>query len=110
MWTTGFWSSARTAASVTRSSACRTCAAGRTERDLTLVLDNRACRFDPHVQVAEVGQWLEIRNSDPILHNADARIGQETLFNVALPPARQCVTDRPARGSSPSPATSGTPG
>ena len=58
------------------------------ERDVTLVLDNRACRFDPHVQVAEVGQWLELRNSDPILHNADARIGQETIFNVALTPAR----------------------
>jgi len=58
------------------------------ERDLTLVLDNRACRFEPHVQVAEVGQWLELRNSDPVLHNADARMGQETLFNVALPPGR----------------------
>jgi len=59
------------------------------ERDATLVLDNRACRFEPHVQVAEVGQWLEIRNSDPILHNADARLGEETLFNLPLPPGRQ---------------------
>jgi hypothetical protein len=59
------------------------------ERDVTLVLDNRLCRFEPHVQTAEVGQWLELRNSDPILHNADARMGQETLFNVALPPSRQ---------------------
>jgi hypothetical protein len=59
------------------------------ERDLTHILDNRACRFEPHVLAAEVGQWLEIRNSDPILHNADARLGQETLFNVALPPGRQ---------------------
>jgi hypothetical protein len=58
------------------------------ERDVTLVLDNLGCRFVPHVQVAEVGQWLEIRNSDPLLHNADARIGKDTLFNVALPPAR----------------------
>jgi hypothetical protein len=58
------------------------------ERDLTLVLDNRACRFHPHVQVAEVGQWLEIVNSDPILHNADATLGRETIFNVALPPGR----------------------
>ncbi len=58
------------------------------ERDLDHVLDNRQCRFVPHVQVAEVGQWLEITNSDPILHNADARMGNETLFNVALPPAR----------------------
>jgi hypothetical protein len=40
------------------------------------------------VQVAEVGQWLELRNSDPILHNADAWIGQEPIFNVALTPGR----------------------
>jgi plastocyanin len=59
------------------------------ERDVTHALDNRACRFDPHVIAAEVGQWLEIRNSDPILHNADARLGQETLFNLALTPGRQ---------------------
>ena len=59
------------------------------ERDATLVLDNRGCRFEPHVQTAEVGQWLELRNSDPVLHNADARLGQETLFNVALTPGRQ---------------------
>jgi hypothetical protein len=61
----------------------------KVERDATLVLDNRACRFDPHVQVAEVGQWLEIVNSDPILHNADARLGQQTLFNVGLMPGRR---------------------
>jgi plastocyanin len=60
----------------------------RPERDLTIDLDNRGCRFEPHVQTAEVGQWLELRNSDPILHNADARIGPDTLFNVALPPGR----------------------
>jgi len=59
------------------------------ERDVTHVLDNRGCRFQPHVQVAEVGQWLEIRNSDPILHNADARLGADTLFNLALPPGRR---------------------
>jgi plastocyanin len=55
------------------------------QRDATLVLDNRACHFVPHVQTAEVGQWLELHNGDPVLHNADARIGPETIFNVALP-------------------------
>ena len=59
------------------------------ERDLTVVLDNRTCRFEPHVQTAEVGQWLELRNSDPVLHNADAWLGKNPLFNVALPPARR---------------------
>jgi Carboxypeptidase regulatory-like domain len=58
------------------------------EPDLTVVLDNHDCRFQPHVQVAEVGQWLAIENSDPILHAAFARLGQETLFNAALPPNR----------------------
>jgi len=55
------------------------------QRDATRVLDNHACHFVPHVQTAEVGQWLELHNGDPVLHNADARIGQETIFNVALP-------------------------
>lgn len=58
------------------------------EHDTTIVLDNKECRFQPHVQVAEVGQWLEITNSDPILHNADAHIGTEPIFNVALTPGR----------------------
>ncbi|HJQ83946.1 MAG TPA: carboxypeptidase regulatory-like domain-containing protein [Candidatus Binatia bacterium] len=58
-------------------------------RDASVALDNRGCRFEPHVQTAEVGQWLDLRNSDPILHDADARIGAETLFNVALTPGRQ---------------------
>lgn len=57
------------------------------ERDVAHELDNVHCRFEPHVQVAEVGQWLELRNSDPILHNADAWIGRDPIFNVGLPPS-----------------------
>ena len=60
----------------------------KSEPDAIPTLNNLACRFEPHVQVAEVGQRLELRNGDPILHNADARIGTDTLFNVALPPSR----------------------
>lgn len=61
----------------------------RPERDVEHVLDNAHCRFEPHVQVAEVGHWLQIVNSDPILHNADARLGSDTLFNVALRPGQR---------------------
>src|SRR5579871_737002 len=61
----------------------------RPERDVTVDLDNQRCRFEPHVQTAEVGQWLELHNSDPILHNADARLGPDTIFNVGLPPGRR---------------------
>ena len=59
------------------------------DRDALLSLDNKGCRFVPHLQVAEVGQWLEISNSDPVVHNADARIGKDTIFNVGLPPDRR---------------------
>lgn len=65
--------------------------------DPSVVLDNVGCRFSPHVLVAEVGQTLELHNSDPILHNADARRGPETVFNLALPPNRMArqKLDRP---------------
>ena len=56
------------------------------EGDPGVVLDNHGCRFAPHVLVAEVGQTLDIHNSDPILHNAHARIGTDTLFNYTLGP------------------------
>ena len=56
------------------------------EGDPGVVLDNHGCRFAPHVLVAEVGQSIEIHNSDPILHNAHAWVGKETLFNVNLAP------------------------
>jgi plastocyanin len=60
--------------------------AKRPEGDPSVVLDNHGCRFSPHVLVAEVGQWLEIHNSDPILHNAHAKVGKETLFDLNVPP------------------------
>jgi carboxypeptidase family protein len=58
----------------------------RLEGDPGVVLDNHSCRFAPHVLVAEVGQTLDIHNSDPIIHNAHARVGTETLFNYTLGP------------------------
>jgi hypothetical protein len=58
------------------------------EQEIAIPLDNHGCRFVPHVQVAELGQWLELHNTDPVLHNADARIHGETIFNAALPPDR----------------------
>jgi plastocyanin len=57
-------------------------------RDQTVKLDNAHCAFVPHVLTASVGQELEIHNSDPILHDAHALIGAQTLFNVAIPKGR----------------------
>lgn len=61
------------------------------------VLDNKNCAFTPHVQVVTAGTQLLLKNSDPILHTARARLGKETLFNVGLPRWRQVIKslDRP---------------
>ncbi len=56
------------------------------------VLDNRDCVFVPHVQVAVVGQVIEIRSSDRIIHTAHAYDEEKrTLFNVALPVYKRSV-------------------
>lgn len=48
-------------------------------------LDNKKCKFWPHVQVIPVKSELEIINSDPVLHNTHGFLGRRTVFNVALP-------------------------
>ena len=48
------------------------------------LLDQKDCRFKPHVQVARRGK-IDIVNSDPVLHNTHGYYGKRTAFNVALP-------------------------
>jgi len=48
------------------------------------VLDQKDCKFQPHVQVARRGK-IDIVNSDPVLHNTHGYYGKRTAFNVALP-------------------------
>ncbi len=54
-------------------------------------LDNKDCRFHPHVQVVREGD-LNIHNSDPVLHNTHGFYGRRTAFNVALPNQDQTIT------------------
>ncbi len=59
------------------------------EREAVNELDNANCRFVPHVQAASVGQWLVIKNSDPILHAAHAYFeGGQPQFNIGLFPGK----------------------
>lgn len=52
-------------------------------------LDNKGCRFVPHVLAMEVNQFLEIDNSDPILHATHALFHEgQPQFNVGLYPGR----------------------
>jgi plastocyanin len=59
------------------------------EKEAVHELDNVKCRFVPHVQTASVGQFLLLKNSDPILHTAHAYFaGEQPQFNVGLYPGR----------------------
>ncbi len=60
------------------------------EREAAHELDNAGCRFVPHVQAVSVGQFLVLKNTDPILHTAHAHFpgGGQPDFNVGLYPGR----------------------
>lgn len=50
-----------------------------------VVLDQRQCRYTPHVLGVRVGQRLAIRNSDPLLHNVRAEGKVNRPFNMSTP-------------------------
>ena len=54
------------------------------------VLDQEKCVFKPRVQVMSAGK-LEVKNSDPVLHNTHGFYGKRTAFNLALPNKDQVV-------------------
>ena len=49
-----------------------------------VVLDQKGCRYVPHVLGIQVGQPLELRSSDNTLHNIHAVPQQNREFNRAL--------------------------
>jgi hypothetical protein len=59
------------------------------EKETVHELDNIKCRFSPHVQVASIGQFVLLKNSDPILHTAHALFANDQpQFNIGLYPGR----------------------
>jgi hypothetical protein len=59
------------------------------EKETVHELDNIKCRFSPHVQAASIGQFVMLKNSDPILHTAHALFtNEQPHFNVGLYPGR----------------------
>jgi plastocyanin len=48
-------------------------------------LDQKGCRYAPHVQALTVGTPLSLMNNDAILHNVHANESNMTVFNVAMP-------------------------
>lgn len=57
-----------------------------------VVLDQDGCRYHPHVFGVMVGQPVEIRNSDPVLHNIKAVAKKNRPFNVSQPTAGMKTT------------------
>jgi hypothetical protein len=51
------------------------------------VLDQKGCVFTPHVLPVMAGQEVEIRNSDPVLHNVRLEATRNAPFNRNLPRA-----------------------
>jgi plastocyanin len=49
------------------------------------VVDQKACDYIPHVQIVPKGSSIKALNSDPILHNVHTYLGEESVFNLAMP-------------------------
>jgi plastocyanin len=49
------------------------------------VLDQKKCSYEPPALAARAGSSLEVRNSDPVMHNVRAVAGTQSVFNVAMP-------------------------
>jgi hypothetical protein len=48
-------------------------------------VDQKLCRYAPHVQAVTIGTPLSVMNNDAVLHNVHANLAQMTVFNVAMP-------------------------
>jgi hypothetical protein len=50
-----------------------------------VVIDQRKCVYAPRVVGMRLGQTLQVRNDDQLLHNVHSSSGHENSFNVAQP-------------------------
>lgn len=57
-----------------------------------VVLDQMGCTYHPHVLAVMVNQPLEIRNSDPLLHNIKSLGKLNRPFNISQPGAGMKLT------------------
>lgn len=48
-------------------------------------IDNRNCRFEPHMQAIRTNQTIHFKNSDPVAHNAAVYASRTTPFSEVIP-------------------------
>ena len=53
----------------------------------SVMIDQQGCIYRPHVLGAQVGQTLEIKNSDPTMHNLHSLSTRGNSFNTSQPSA-----------------------
>jgi hypothetical protein len=56
------------------------------DAEMKPVLDQKGCHYVPHVQVVPVHALLQVKSSDPILHNVHSFLNGSTVINFAMPP------------------------
>jgi hypothetical protein len=56
------------------------------DTSLKPVLDQKNCRYQPQIQVVPVHSTLQVKSSDPILHNVHSFLNGSTVINFAVPP------------------------
>jgi plastocyanin len=54
------------------------------QRSSIPTVTNRTCAFHPRVGMAKMGDILETRNEDPVMHNTHIYVDSRTFMNVAL--------------------------
>jgi len=60
-----------------------------------VTIDQKGCVYSPRVVGVRVGQTLQIKNSDALLHNVHGYSGKDNSFNVGQPVAGQVSTFKP---------------
>ena len=53
--------------------------------DRVVAMDQKDCMYEPRVTTAVVGEKIEAKNGDPVLHNVHVYAGAATLFNKGMP-------------------------
>jgi hypothetical protein len=58
---------------------------GPKPKEEKVILDNKNCRFEPHAMIYQIGQKLELKNSDPFGHNSNIQPFSGSAVNPLLP-------------------------
>ncbi len=53
--------------------------------DQVVEMDQKDCMYVPRMTTAVVGQKIQAKNGDPVLHNVHTYMGASTLFNKGMP-------------------------